>query len=169
MRLRSQGGKARAGRGSGGSAGRGHARPATARAPTPTQQQHQPCERATPHKAQSSATVNPVQHPAASVQCPEPGHRSIPVRPKGSFVFAPSASNLPLRPESSPPAPKYCRRGRYPRPLHHGRRGRTPSLVHANSPQGYGFPYDDVSPAGQPPVDGSANDSNPTRWHVTVG
>ncbi|MFD4587281.1 beta-1,3-glucanase family protein [Streptomyces sp. NPDC058423] len=42
-------------------------------------------------------------------------------------------------------------------------------IVHANSPQGYGFPYDDVSPAGQRPVDGSANDSHPTRWHVSAG
>ncbi|MFG2196661.1 beta-1,3-glucanase family protein [Streptomyces sp. NPDC048639] len=42
-------------------------------------------------------------------------------------------------------------------------------IIHANSPQGYGFPYDDVSPAGQHPVDGSAHDPNPTRWHVSVG
>ncbi|MEU8825148.1 beta-1,3-glucanase family protein [Streptomyces sp. NPDC048636] len=42
-------------------------------------------------------------------------------------------------------------------------------IVHANSPQGYGFPYDDVSPEGTHPVDGSARDSNPLRWHVSVG
>ncbi|MEU6084685.1 beta-1,3-glucanase family protein [Streptomyces sp. NPDC047108] len=42
-------------------------------------------------------------------------------------------------------------------------------IVHANSPQGYGFPYDDVSPEGTHPVDGSARDSNPVRWHVSVG
>jgi hypothetical protein len=42
-------------------------------------------------------------------------------------------------------------------------------VVHANSPIGYAFPYDDVRPDGQPDVSGAANDGNPRRFTVTVG
>ncbi|MCW7943412.1 sugar hydrolase [Streptomyces hygroscopicus] len=42
-------------------------------------------------------------------------------------------------------------------------------IVHANSPTGYAFPYDDVHPDGQPDVSGAAYDSNPRRLTVTVG
>ncbi|UXY23167.1 glycoside hydrolase family 64 protein [Streptomyces cynarae] len=41
--------------------------------------------------------------------------------------------------------------------------------VHANSPIGYAFPYDDVRPDGQPDVSGAAYDGNPRRFTVTVG
>ncbi|MGP4052752.1 glycoside hydrolase family 64 protein [Streptomyces sp. 2A115] len=42
-------------------------------------------------------------------------------------------------------------------------------VVHANSPIGYAFPYDDVRPDGQPDVSGAAHDGNPRRFTVTVG
>ncbi|MET9493809.1 glycoside hydrolase family 64 protein [Streptomyces sp. NPDC006552] len=42
-------------------------------------------------------------------------------------------------------------------------------VVHANSPIGYAFPYDDVRPDGQPDVSGAANDGNPRRFTVSVG
>ncbi|MFJ4922590.1 glycoside hydrolase family 64 protein [Streptomyces sp. NPDC088725] len=42
-------------------------------------------------------------------------------------------------------------------------------LLHANTPIGYAFPYDDVQPDGQPDVSGAAFDGNPTRWTVSVG
>ncbi|WP_326693958.1 glycoside hydrolase family 64 protein [Streptomyces sp. NBC_01387] len=42
-------------------------------------------------------------------------------------------------------------------------------VVHANSPIGYAFPYDDVIPDGQPDVSGAANDGNPVRFTVSVG
>ncbi|MFE9095707.1 glycoside hydrolase family 64 protein [Streptomyces sp. NPDC007264] len=42
-------------------------------------------------------------------------------------------------------------------------------VVHANSPIGYAFPYDDVRPDGQPDVSGAAYDGNPRRFTVTVG
>lgn len=42
-------------------------------------------------------------------------------------------------------------------------------IVHANSPIGYAFPYDDVRPDGEPDVSGAANDGNPTRFTVSVG
>ncbi|MCX4903684.1 glycoside hydrolase family 64 protein [Streptomyces sp. NBC_00878] len=42
-------------------------------------------------------------------------------------------------------------------------------IVHANSPIGYAFPYDDVRPDGQPDVSGAAHDGNPRRFTVTVG
>ncbi|WP_299533699.1 glycoside hydrolase family 64 protein [uncultured Streptomyces sp.] len=42
-------------------------------------------------------------------------------------------------------------------------------LVHAHSPIGYAFPYDDVRPDGQPDVSGAANDGNPRRFTVSVG
>jgi len=42
-------------------------------------------------------------------------------------------------------------------------------VVHANSPIGYAFPYDDVRPEGQPDVSGAAHDGNPRRFTVTVG
>ena len=42
-------------------------------------------------------------------------------------------------------------------------------IVHANSPIGYAFPYDDVRPDGQPDVSGAANDGNPRRFTVSVG
>ncbi|AXG80496.1 glycoside hydrolase family 64 protein [Streptomyces paludis] len=42
-------------------------------------------------------------------------------------------------------------------------------VVHANTPIGYAFPYDDVQPTGQPDVSGVAADGNPRRWTVTVG
>lgn len=42
-------------------------------------------------------------------------------------------------------------------------------VVHANSPIGYAFPYDDVVPDGQPDVSGAANDGNPVRFTVSVG
>ncbi|GAB3651267.1 glycoside hydrolase family 64 protein [Glycomyces tarimensis] len=40
--------------------------------------------------------------------------------------------------------------------------------VHANSPIGYAFPYDDVTPDGAPDQSGAAFDGNPTRLTVTV-
>jgi hypothetical protein len=42
-------------------------------------------------------------------------------------------------------------------------------IVHANTPIGYAFPYDDVRPDGQPDVSGAAYDANPRRFTVTVG
>ncbi|MFF2650337.1 glycoside hydrolase family 64 protein [Streptomyces sp. NPDC058045] len=42
-------------------------------------------------------------------------------------------------------------------------------VVHANSPIGYAFPYDDVVPDGEPDSSGAANDGNPRRFTVTVG
>ncbi|MFF2851147.1 glycoside hydrolase family 64 protein [Streptomyces sp. NPDC058001] len=42
-------------------------------------------------------------------------------------------------------------------------------VVHANSPIGYAFPYDDVRPDGEPDVSGAAHDGNPSRFTVTVG
>ncbi|MEV6027013.1 glycoside hydrolase family 64 protein [Streptomyces sp. NPDC052036] len=42
-------------------------------------------------------------------------------------------------------------------------------VVHANTPIGYAFPYDDVRPDGQPDVSGAAYDGNPRRFTVTVG
>lgn len=42
-------------------------------------------------------------------------------------------------------------------------------VVHANSPIGYAFPYDDVRPDGRPDVSGAAHDENPRRFTVTVG
>ncbi|MEU5704410.1 glycoside hydrolase family 64 protein [Streptomyces aurantiacus] len=42
-------------------------------------------------------------------------------------------------------------------------------VVHANSPIGYAFPYDDVRPDGQPDVSGAAHDGNPRRFTITVG
>ncbi|MFJ9038453.1 glycoside hydrolase family 64 protein [Streptomyces sp. NPDC102406] len=42
-------------------------------------------------------------------------------------------------------------------------------IVHANSPIGYAFPYDDVRPDGRPDVSGAANDGNPRRFTVSVG
>ncbi len=42
-------------------------------------------------------------------------------------------------------------------------------IVHANTPIGYAFPYDDVCPDGQPDVSGAASDGNPRRLTVTVG
>jgi hypothetical protein len=42
-------------------------------------------------------------------------------------------------------------------------------VVHANTPVGYAFPYDDVRPDGQPDVSGAANDPNPRRFTITVG
>ncbi|AJE82969.1 MULTISPECIES: glycoside hydrolase family 64 protein [Streptomyces] len=42
-------------------------------------------------------------------------------------------------------------------------------VVHANSPIGYAFPYDDVRPDGEPDVSGAAFDGNPRRFTVRVG
>ncbi|MFE6717685.1 glycoside hydrolase family 64 protein [Streptomyces albidoflavus] len=42
-------------------------------------------------------------------------------------------------------------------------------VVHANSPIGYAFPYDDVRPDGEPDVSGAAHDDNPVRFTVRVG
>nr|WP_203644386.1 glycoside hydrolase family 64 protein [Streptomyces sp. SID14478] len=42
-------------------------------------------------------------------------------------------------------------------------------IVHANSPIGYAFPYDDVRPDGEPDVSGAANDGNPRRFTLSVG
>ncbi|MGW0738096.1 glycoside hydrolase family 64 protein [Streptomyces sp. NPDC002851] len=42
-------------------------------------------------------------------------------------------------------------------------------VVHANSPIGYAFPYDDVLPDGQPDQSGAAHDGNPRRFTVAVG
>lgn len=42
-------------------------------------------------------------------------------------------------------------------------------VVHANTPIGYAFPYDDVRPDGEPDVSGAANDGNPRLFTVTVG
>lgn len=42
-------------------------------------------------------------------------------------------------------------------------------VVHANTPIGYAFPYDDVRPDGQPDVSGAAHDGNPARFTLTVG
>ncbi|MFI1400799.1 glycoside hydrolase family 64 protein [Streptomyces sp. NPDC020681] len=42
-------------------------------------------------------------------------------------------------------------------------------IVHANTPIGYAFPYDDVRPDGQPDVSGAAHDGNPRRFTLTVG
>lgn len=42
-------------------------------------------------------------------------------------------------------------------------------VVHANTPIGYAFPYDDVRPDGEPDVSGAANDGNPRRFTVSVG
>lgn len=40
--------------------------------------------------------------------------------------------------------------------------------VHANSPIGYAFPYDDVTPDNTPDQSGVAYDGNPSRWTLTV-
>ena len=42
-------------------------------------------------------------------------------------------------------------------------------ILHAHTPIGYAFPYDDVCPDGQPDVSGAASDGNPHRLTVTVG
>jgi hypothetical protein len=42
-------------------------------------------------------------------------------------------------------------------------------IVHAHTPIGYAFPYDDVCPDGQPDVSGAASDGNPRHLTVTVG
>jgi hypothetical protein len=42
-------------------------------------------------------------------------------------------------------------------------------IIHANSPIGYAFPYDDVRPDGGPDVSGAAHDGNPKRFTVSVG
>lgn len=42
-------------------------------------------------------------------------------------------------------------------------------LVHANSPIGYAFPYDDVCPDGEPDQSGAAFDGNPRRLTVHAG
>jgi Beta-1,3-glucanase len=42
-------------------------------------------------------------------------------------------------------------------------------ILHADTPIGYAFPYDDVCPDGQPDVSGAASDGNPQRLTVTVG
>ncbi|THV36997.1 glycoside hydrolase family 64 protein [Glycomyces buryatensis] len=42
-------------------------------------------------------------------------------------------------------------------------------IVHANSPIGYAFPYDDVCPDDAPDQSGAAFDGNPTRLTVTAG
>ncbi|MFE9398894.1 glycoside hydrolase family 64 protein [Streptomyces flavidovirens] len=42
-------------------------------------------------------------------------------------------------------------------------------VLHANTPIGYAFPYDDVRPDGQPDVSGAAHDGNPRRFTLTVG
>src|SRR5699024_8646351 len=42
-------------------------------------------------------------------------------------------------------------------------------IVHANSPVGYAFPYDDVTPDGAPDQSGAAFDGNPRRLTLTVG
>jgi hypothetical protein len=42
-------------------------------------------------------------------------------------------------------------------------------ILHANTPIGYAFPYDDVCPDGQPDVSGAASDGNPQHLTVTVG
>ncbi len=41
--------------------------------------------------------------------------------------------------------------------------------VHANSPIGYAFPYDDVTPDGAPDQSGAAFDGNPSRLTVNAG
>jgi hypothetical protein len=41
--------------------------------------------------------------------------------------------------------------------------------VHANSPIGYAFPYDDVTPDGVPDQSGAANDGEPVRLTVAAG
>ncbi|MET9511764.1 glycoside hydrolase family 64 protein [Streptomyces flavidovirens] len=42
-------------------------------------------------------------------------------------------------------------------------------VLHANTPIGYAFPYDDVRPDGEPDVSGAAHDGNPRRFTLTVG
>ncbi|ELS58219.1 hypothetical protein STVIR_0770 [Streptomyces viridochromogenes Tue57] len=42
-------------------------------------------------------------------------------------------------------------------------------IVHANTPIGYAFPYDDVRPDGRPDVSGAAHDPNPRRFTVSAG
>ncbi|MFE3590386.1 glycoside hydrolase family 64 protein [Streptomyces niveus] len=42
-------------------------------------------------------------------------------------------------------------------------------VLHANTPIGYAFPYDDVRPDGEPDVSGAAHDGNPVRFTVSVG
>lgn len=42
-------------------------------------------------------------------------------------------------------------------------------VVHANSPIGYAFPYDDVNAEGEPDQSGAAFDGNPRRFTVSVG
>ncbi|MEO3828195.1 glycoside hydrolase family 64 protein [Actinomadura sp. B10D3] len=42
-------------------------------------------------------------------------------------------------------------------------------ILHANTPIGYAFPYDDVCPDGAPDVSGAAADGNPQRLTVNVG
>ncbi|HZE41583.1 MAG TPA: glycoside hydrolase family 64 protein [Stackebrandtia sp.] len=42
-------------------------------------------------------------------------------------------------------------------------------IVHAHSPIGYAFPYDDVVGDGDPDQSGAANDGNPRRWTVKAG
>lgn len=42
-------------------------------------------------------------------------------------------------------------------------------IVHANSPIGYAFPYDDVCPDGEPDQSGAASDANPRRLTISAG
>ncbi|WP_435177458.1 beta-1,3-glucanase family protein [Actinacidiphila sp. bgisy145] len=42
-------------------------------------------------------------------------------------------------------------------------------LVHQYANIGYAFPYDDVGPTGQAPVDGHIQDGAPTSWTVSLG
>ncbi|PRX91753.1 glycoside hydrolase family 64 protein [Allonocardiopsis opalescens] len=42
-------------------------------------------------------------------------------------------------------------------------------VIHANTPIGYAFPYDDVRPDGQPDVSGAVHDGNPVRFTVRAG
>ncbi|MGH3655046.1 MAG: glycoside hydrolase family 64 protein [Micromonosporaceae bacterium] len=42
-------------------------------------------------------------------------------------------------------------------------------IVHANTPIGYAFPYDDVRPDGEPDVSGAVHDGNPRRLTITTG
>lgn len=50
----------------------------------------------------------------------------------------------------------------------HGVTNHYARAVHANSPIGYAFPYDDVTPDGTPDQSGVAFDGNPRRWTLTV-
>ncbi|MGH3712338.1 MAG: beta-1,3-glucanase family protein [Micromonosporaceae bacterium] len=42
-------------------------------------------------------------------------------------------------------------------------------IVHANTPIGYAFPYDDVRPVGAPDVSGAVFDANPRRLTIAAG